>query len=100
MQTRGGVEAHGNFVGQREVWGCGGGRNGVGEEGSRCLVKQKCETLFILMLSLNQQHPSKGPSRTKAGATRQAAQGPNKNQCSHIRAVGEALCVSDSQSLF
>lgn len=61
------------------LWGKGKlgiGRDGTGEEGNRCLVRQKCETLFLLALSLNQQHPWKALSKTRAGAMRQAAQGP------------------------
>lgn len=55
------------------LWGkgkLGAGRNGTGEEDNRCLVRQKCETLFIPVLSLNQQHPWKALSKTKAGAAR------------------------------
>lgn len=84
------------------LWGKGKlgiGRDGTGEEGNRCLVRQKCETLFLLALSLNQQHPWKALSKTRAGAMRQAAQGPKQNRHSQIRAVGEALCIPDSQSL-
>lgn len=48
----------------------------MGEEDKRCLVRQKCETLFILVLSLNQQHPLKGPKQDQgrcyeAGSTAQ-----------------------------
>lgn len=72
----------------------------MGEEGHRYLVRQKCETLFILVLSFNQQHPLEGPKQDQGRCYEAGSTGPKiKNRCSQIRAVGEALCISDSQGL-
>lgn len=68
---QGRAEAHGNFVGQREA---GGRKDGVGEEGNRCHVRPSSFWCCPRTNSI----PWKAPSKTKAGARRQAAQGPNK----------------------
>lgn len=56
--------------------GGGKGWGGVGEEGNRCLVRQKCETLFVLVLSLNQQHPLEGPKQDQGRCYEAGSAGP------------------------
>ena len=80
------------------LWGKGKlgiGRDGVGEEESRCHVRPSSFWCCLRTDSI----PWKAPSKTKAGAMRQAAQGPIKKSVQPIRAVGEALCISDPQGL-
>lgn len=48
----------------------------MGEEGDRCLMRQKCETLFFLMLSLNQQHPLGGPKQGQGRCYEAGSTGP------------------------
>lgn len=48
----------------------------MGEEGNRCLIRQKCETLFILVLSLNQQHPLEGPKQDQGRCYEAGSTGP------------------------
>lgn len=47
----------------------------MGEEGDRCLVRQKCETLFILVSS-NQQHPLEGPKQDQGRCYEAGSSGP------------------------
>lgn len=54
----------------------GVGRDGVKEEGNRCLMRQKCETLFILVLSLNQQHPLERPKQDQGRCYEAGSKGP------------------------
>lgn len=61
------------------LWGkgkLGVGRDAVREEGSRCLVRQKCETLFVLVLSLNQQHSLEGPKQDQGRCYEAGSTGP------------------------
>lgn len=48
----------------------------MGEEGHRYLVRQKCETLFILVLSFNQQHPLEGPKQDQGRCYEAGRTGP------------------------
>lgn len=62
----------------------------MGEEGDRCLARQKWETLFILVLSVNPQHPLEGPKQDQGRRSEAGSTGPRYNRCSRTRAVGEA----------
>ena len=71
MQTRGRERHTGTLWGKGKL---GIGRGGVGEEASRCHARPSSFWCCPRTNSI----PWKAPSKTKAGALRQAAQGPNK----------------------
>lgn len=62
-------------------------------------VRQKCDTLFIVMLSWNQQHLLECLKQDQDRYTEAGSTGPKgKDWCSQVRAI-EALCISDSEGL-
>lgn len=80
------------------LWGKGKlgiGRDGVGEEESRCHVRPSSFWCCLRTDSI----PWKAPSKTKAGATRQAAQGPIKKSLQPNQGCGRSPMYFGSPGL-
>ena len=80
------------------LWGKGKlgiGRDGVGEEESRCHVRPSSFWCCLRTESI----PWKAPSKTKAGATRQAAQGPIKKSLQPNQGCGRSPMYFGSPGL-